>query len=172
LRSIIKALFGDDRFVVKSIYFDKPEKSNWFVAWHQDLTISVDKKVDMAGYSSWTIKQGQFAVQPRVEILKDIFTIRIHLDDTDVNNGALKVIPGSHLKGIYRAENIDWDSETEITCNVKSGGVMMMRPLLMHASDRTTSNKSRRVIHIEFSRAELPVGLNWAELEYFSSTAP
>lgn len=165
LRSIVEALFGNGYFVVKSIYFDKPEKSNWFVAWHQDLTISVDKKLDVSGYSSWTVKQDQFSVQPPVEILKDIFTVRIHLDETDENNGALKVIPGSHLKGIYRAENIDWSSEKEITCNVKRGGVMIMRPLLMHASDRTTSNITRRVIHIEFSKAKLPIGLNWAEFD-------
>ncbi|BAU53617.1 phytanoyl-CoA dioxygenase family protein [Mucilaginibacter gotjawali] len=165
LRSVIDALFGNDYFVVKSIYFDKPEKSNWFVAWHQDLTISVDKKADVPGYSAWTVKHDQFSVQPAVEILKDIFTIRIHLDDTDGNNGALKVIPGSHLKGIYRAEEIVWNSEAPITCNVKSGGIMIMRPLLMHASDRTTSNKTRRVIHIEFSRDKLPLGLNWAEKE-------
>jgi ectoine hydroxylase-related dioxygenase (phytanoyl-CoA dioxygenase family) len=165
LRSIVEALFGNGYFVVKSIYFDKPEKSNWFVAWHQDLTISVDKKLDVSGYSSWTVKQDQFSVQPPIEIIKDIFTVRIQLDETDENNGALKVIPGSHLKGIYRAENIDWSSEKEITCNVKRGGVMIMRPLLMHASDRTTSNITRRVIHIEFSKAKLPIGLNWAEFD-------
>jgi hypothetical protein len=39
LTAIISAIFGDEFFVVKSIYFDKPEASNWFVAYHQDLTI-------------------------------------------------------------------------------------------------------------------------------------
>ena len=34
LKAIIHELFGEDYFVVKSIYFDKPEASNWFVAWH------------------------------------------------------------------------------------------------------------------------------------------
>jgi len=137
LKSLIVELFGRDYFVVKSIYFDKPEKSNWFVAWHQDLTISVDKKVETAGYSSWTVKQNQFAVQPPLEILESNFTIRIHLDDTYDNNGALKVVPCSHLKGVQRAENIDWEVEKEVTCNVKRGAVMIMRPLLIHASDRT-----------------------------------
>jgi hypothetical protein len=50
LKDIIKAYFGEDYFVVKSIYFDKPETSNWHVAWHQDLTISVDRKIDLKGY--------------------------------------------------------------------------------------------------------------------------
>ncbi len=64
LTSVIDHLFGNDYFVVKSIYFDKPELSNWFVAFHQDLTISVDKKLDLPGYNAWTNKHNQFAVQP------------------------------------------------------------------------------------------------------------
>ncbi|MET3498802.1 ectoine hydroxylase-related dioxygenase (phytanoyl-CoA dioxygenase family) [Mucilaginibacter rubeus] len=163
LKTCLQQLFGDGYFAVKSIYFDKPETSNWFVAWHQDLTISVDKKIEIAGYGPWTVKHNQFAVQPPLHILQDNFTIRIHLDDTDEGNGALKVLPGSHLKEIYRPENIDWQQETEVSCNVQAGGIMIMRPLLMHASNRTTNNKQRRVVHIEFSRATLADGIDWAE---------
>lgn len=163
LRSTIKNLLGDNFFVVKSIYFDKPEKSNWFVSYHQDLTISVDKKADIANYGPWTVKQNQFAVQPPLDILKSIFTIRIHLDNTDENNGALKVVPKSHLKGTYRLETIDWTKESEAICSVPKGGVMLMRPLLLHSSSRTTNNKQRRVIHIELSNADLDAELNWAE---------
>jgi ectoine hydroxylase-related dioxygenase (phytanoyl-CoA dioxygenase family) len=166
LKQLIKNIFGGGYFAVKSIYFDKPEQSNWFVAWHQDLTISVYKKVDLSGYTSWTSKHNQFAVQPPIAILEDNFTIRIHLDDTNANNGALKVLPGSHLKNIYRPENIDWSQDSESICEVKGGGVMIMRPLLMHASDRTINEQKRRVIHIEFSRAELPEEINWAEVDY------
>ncbi|RZL32625.1 MAG: phytanoyl-CoA dioxygenase, partial [Pedobacter sp.] len=137
LKNIIKSNFGEDYFIVKSIYFDKPEKSNWFVAYHQDLTISVDKKMELENFGPWTIKQGQFGVVPPIEILKNNFTIRIHLDDTDGNNGALKVIPNSHLKGIYRTETIDWSNETEITCKVNKGGIMIMKPLLLHSSSKT-----------------------------------
>jgi ectoine hydroxylase-related dioxygenase (phytanoyl-CoA dioxygenase family) len=165
LKQLIENIFGDSYFVVKSIYFDKPEQSNWFVAWHQDLTISVDKKVELPGYTSWTSKHNQFAVQPPTEILEDNFTIRIHLDDTNADNGALKVLPGSHLKNIYRPENIDWSVESEIICEVKRGGAMIMSPLIMHASDRTVNEQKRRIIHIEFSRAELPGEINWSELE-------
>lgn len=163
LNNIIFDLFGDEYFVVKSIYFDKPENSNWFVSYHQDLTISVDKKLNLDGFGPWTTKQNQFAVQPPLDILQDNFTIRIHLDNTNEENGALKVIPTSHLKGIYRPGTIDWTVENETTCNVKKGGIMFMKPLLLHSSSRTTNNNKRRVLHIEFSRSELPDNLNWAE---------
>lgn len=163
LNSIARELFGEKFFVVKSIFFDKPPTSNWYVSYHQDLTISVDKKVDLIDFGPWTVKQNQFAVQPPINVLQNIFTIRIHLDETDENNGALKVIPKSHLKGIYRPETIDWNKEHEVNCCVSKGGVMIMKPLLLHSSGRTTNNKRRRVIHIEFSNMELPGEITWAE---------
>lgn len=163
IKSLLKALFGNKYFVVKSIYFDKPQTSNWYVSYHQDLTISVDKKINVEGFGPWTVKQNQFAVQPPVSFLENIITLRMHLDDTDENNGALKVIPYSHTKGIYRPETIDWSNEKEINCNVSKGGVMLMKPLLLHSSGRTLNNKRRRVIHVEFANKELPLGLQWAE---------
>lgn len=93
LKELIRALFGEGYFVTKSIYFDKPELSNWFVAWHQDLTIVVDKRTDAPGYGPWTVKQNQFGVQPPLNILQNNFTIRIHLDDTNGDNGALRLYP-------------------------------------------------------------------------------
>lgn len=163
LKKIIQEIGGENCFVVKSIYFDKPEKSNWFVAYHQDLTISVDKKIEMEGFGPWTVKQNQFAVQPTLAILENIFTVRIHLDDTDEYNGALKVIDKSHIKSIYRPETINWNIEKETICSVNSGGIMLMKPLLLHGSNRTQNNKKRRVIHIEFSNMALPENLNWSE---------
>jgi ectoine hydroxylase-related dioxygenase (phytanoyl-CoA dioxygenase family) len=163
LKKIIRDIIGDNFFVVKSIYFDKPENSNWYVSYHQDLTISVDKKLEIENFGPWTMKQNQYAVQPTIDLLENMMTIRIHLDDTDEYNGALKVIPKSHSKGIYRPETINWDDEVETICSVKRGGIMLMKPLLLHSSNRTSNNKKRRVIHIEFSNLELPIELKWSE---------
>lgn len=163
LRAFINHLFGPEYFLVKSIYFDKPGNSNWFVAYHQDLTIAVDIKKELPGYGPWTVKNNQFGVQPPLNILEDNYTIRIHLDDTDENNGALKVIPASHKKGIYRAADIDWNVEQEVSCNIPAGGLMVMKPQLLHASSRTVNDKNRRVLHLEFSRATLAEGIDWAE---------
>jgi ectoine hydroxylase-related dioxygenase (phytanoyl-CoA dioxygenase family) len=115
----------------------------------------------MENFGPWTTKQNQYAVQPPLEILQNIFTIRIHLDETNSENGALKVIEKSHSKGIYRPETIDW--KTESTCSVSKGGIMIMKPLLLHSSGRTINNKKRRVIHIEFSNVNLPTPLRWSE---------
>ncbi|HEX9509804.1 MAG TPA: hypothetical protein VF939_04945 [Puia sp.] len=44
LKAIIKEYLGPDYFLIKSIYFDKPEESNWFVAWYQDLLLHASNR--------------------------------------------------------------------------------------------------------------------------------
>jgi ectoine hydroxylase-related dioxygenase (phytanoyl-CoA dioxygenase family) len=168
LPSLIADYFGSDYFIVKSIYFDKPPASNWFVSYHQDLTISVDRRMEISGFDFWTVKQNQFYVRPPLAILEDNFTVRIHLDSTTKENGALKVIPGSHLKGVLRSEDIRSSMRDEVDCEVPKGGIMLMKPLLMHSSGRTTNERRRRVLHIEYSRQTLPHPLNWAEKSFAS----
>jgi hypothetical protein len=163
LTALISHPHEPEYFLTKAIYFDKPTNSNWFVAYHQDLSISVDNKFDLDNYSNWTFKKGQYGVQPPVEILQDTITIRIHLDKTDKNNGALKVIPKSHLNGIVRADSKDWDIDNEFFCEVERGGAMLMKPLTLHASNRTTNGQKRRVIHLEFNKHDLPKPLGWLE---------
>ena len=165
LTDLISELYESEYFLTKAIYFDKPSESNWFVAYHQDLSISVDKKANLENYVNWTFKKGQHGVQPPIEILQDTITIRIHLDKTDKNNGALKVIPKSHLNGIVRADSKDWSLENEFICKVEKGGAMLMKPLTLHASNRTTNGKKRRVIHLEFNKHNLTEPLAW--LEYY-----
>lgn len=55
------------------------------------------------------------------------------------------------------------EKEKETICEVEKGGIMIMKPLLFHASNKTTNNKRRRVIHIELSKQQLPEGLEWSE---------
>ncbi len=162
-KNVLVGLSGKDYFLTKAIYFDKPKESNWFVSCHQDLSISVSNRKEIADYQNWTSKLGQIGVQPPTEILKSILTIRIHLDDTDEQNGALKVIPKSHSNGIIRLEKLNLENEQSVFCSVAKGGVMLMKPLLLHASKRSTGNKQKRVIHLEFSNRELAGELDWAE---------
>ncbi|HEY8400348.1 MAG TPA: phytanoyl-CoA dioxygenase family protein [Cytophagaceae bacterium] len=165
LKILLSNYFGDAYFPVKGIYFDKPPLSTWFVNWHQDLTISVDRKDDIPGFSNWTLKEGYQAVKPSVEYLEDILTARIHLDDTDKHNGALHVIAGSHTKGIIEDKEIQLirKNQSSKVCSVNAGGVMFMKPLLLHASYKSINDNHRRVLHIEFASKELPNGLKWRE---------
>lgn len=162
---ILNTIYSSEYFLTKAIYFDKPSTSNWFVPYHQDLSISVNQKKDIPGYSNWTFKKNQYGVQPPIEILQNITTIRIHLDDTNAQNGALKVIPQSHTKGVLRTDVKDWDTDKEYICNVNKGGTMLMKPLTLHASNKTTNNKQRRVIHLELCDQYLDTPLEWLEYQ-------
>ena len=163
VRRIIESINPKAR-LVRSGYFNKSPKYNWLVNWHQDLTISVTKRKSTKGYSGWTEKENAFGVIPPVEILKDSFTIRIHLDDANRLNGSLMVVPGSQNK-ILRPESIKLIAENSIPydCEVPAGGVLLMKPLLLHASAKSNCQKRRRIVHLEFSSASLAKGIDWAE---------
>ncbi|MFD1872519.1 phytanoyl-CoA dioxygenase family protein [Hymenobacter bucti] len=164
LRGLLGELFPAGCHLTKGIYFDKSAGSNWLVAWHQDLMINVDRcAADLPGSGPWTAKAGWVAVQPPPEVLASTVTIRLHLDDCDATNGALKVVPGSHLGGVVPPEIIAAHTATATVCVVPAGGAMLMKPLLLHASNRSSSDRPRRVIHLEFSDVELPEGLVWCE---------
>jgi ectoine hydroxylase-related dioxygenase (phytanoyl-CoA dioxygenase family) len=116
------------------------------------------------GYYGWTEKENVVSVCPPEEILKNLFTIRIHLDDANDKNGALKVILGSH-NAVHQDEAIQVITQNSIPviCEVMSGGIHLMKPLVLHASGKSKSKKKRRVIHLEFSSLSLQKGLEWAE---------
>ncbi len=174
LRTIINAI-DKDAFLTKAIYFNKAEENNWSVANHQDVAINVAKdktskkankiwKEKTEGYYGWTEKDEVVSVCPPEEIGKNRFTIRIHLDDANEKNGALKVIYGSHNKVLSDAE-ISTITENSIPqlCEVASGGVQLMKPLVLHASGKSKTDKKRRVIHLEFASIALQKGLLWQE---------
>jgi len=163
IRKLVSSILGDDAVLVRSLFFDKTAEANWKVAWHQDLTVVVRKKIDVPDFGPWSIKDGLIHVQPPARVLEQILTVRLHLDDCDANNGALQVLPGSHRSGKLDADSITvWRNKIQaVTVEVPSGGALLMRPLLLHASSAARTPRHRRVIHLEFSNALLPGGLQW-----------
>ena len=81
----------------------------------------------------------------------------------DEDNGPLRVIPESHLGGKMSSEMIQhWkQKETAVTCGVERGGVLVMRPLLLHASSPVARPRRRRVLHIDYAFESLPADLVW-----------
>ena len=161
IRELVAHFLQPDANVVRGIFFDKPEAANWKVAWHQDVTIALKERRDTPGFSAWSVKAGIPHAQPPDEILESILTMRIHLDDAGAENGALKVVPGSHRHGKLVDAGLSFDKHSAVTCSVKRGGVVLMRPLLLHSSSPASEPRHRRVIHLEFSAAKLPNGLEW-----------
>lgn len=171
LLEIIEKIAPDCNKSIKSIYFDKPPNANWIVNWHQDLTINLSNKKEVKHFKNWRVNKERVIVQPNLEMLERIFTIRIHLDDCTKANGALRVIEQSHQNGVVEIK--DWiknKTGRESICEVKRGGILIMKPLILHASRRTENQENRRVIHIEFTDMDLPNGLNWKEAIQFRAS--
>ncbi|PSB51330.1 phytanoyl-CoA dioxygenase family protein [Chamaesiphon polymorphus] len=163
IRALVEPILGDTARVVRGIFFDKQPNANWKVPWHQDLSIAVKQHLDLPDYHPQSIKEGVPHVQPPIAILERMLTVRIHLDRTDESNGALKVIPGSHRQGKLTTPQIDeWKQlNRAISCNCQAGGVLLMRPLLLHSSSIATTPSHRRVIHLEYADRPLDKGLEW-----------
>ena len=163
VRGLVEPLLGSKAFVARSIFFDKTPQANWRVAWHQDLTIAVQAKIEVAGFTAWSVKAGAVHVQPPVSVLERMLTVRLHLDDCAASNGALQVIADSHTAGRLDASDIaQWRAEKRPTiCAVSRGGALLMRPLLLHASLPAREPNHRRVVHLEFASEPLPGGLKW-----------
>ena len=160
--SLVQRVAGSKIFPVRALFFDKTPEANWLVPWHQDLSIAVTERKDVPGFGGWSLKDDVLHVQPTPEILESMVTLRLHLDDCRKENGALKVIPESHLQGkLTTAEVTEHAARVPVVCEVGRGGVLLMRPLLLHASSPAKDPSHRRVLHIEYATGELPGGLKW-----------
>ena len=117
--------------LVRAIYFNKTVNQNWLVPWHQDKTVCVSKKFESTGWAPWSFKDGVLHVQPPVDVLNQMVSLRLHLDDSNLANGCLKIMPHSHKLGVlnqadiakYVAKNHSFD------CIAKKGTALVMRPI-------------------------------------------
>ena len=165
LLGVVRPHLPSEPFPVRAIYFDKSPETNWLVPWHQDLSLALRASAEVTGFGPWSTKDGIPHVQPPVEVLQQMLTVRLHFDDADESNGALRVLPGSHRLGRLSAQRIQQvrSERSDFLCSVSAGDALLMRPLLLHASSRSTSAQHRRVLHIEYAAFTLPEELNWHE---------
>jgi hypothetical protein len=161
--SLIASMVPRDDVAVQCTYFEKSVDRNWLVPMRQDLSIPVAARVDHPALSGWSEKEGELFVQPPEFVLAQLVALRLHLDPCGVDDGALSVVPGSHSLGrmLPAAALRERERRGAVLCPATQGGVLAMRPLLLHASSRATGQSQRRVLHFSFGPRELPFGLAW-----------
>jgi hypothetical protein len=162
----LRRVLSADLRAVQCTLFVKSTARNWLVSLHQDLSIPVAERVDCPGCSGWSEKEGDIFVQPPIEVLEQMVAVRLHLEHTDERDGALRVVPGSHRMGRLTSEAASCARRErgEVHVSVPRGGAMLMRPLLLHASSKTSMDTPRRVLHFVFGPHALPNGLKWPVL--------
>lgn len=159
----IGALVPHSHVAVQCTYFEKSALRNWGVPAHQDLSIPVAARVEGAGFSGWSNKEGSLFVQPPTELLQKLVAVRLHLEECGATDGPLKVFLGSHRFGRFTDQEVPAArlAATEITCTAEAGEALVMRPLLLHSSPKAKGASRRRVLHFVFGPNDPGHGLRW-----------
>jgi Phytanoyl-CoA dioxygenase (PhyH) len=149
---------------VRVLAFDKTPESNWNLGWHQDRVIALKERREVSGFGTWTLKGGVPHVEAPFDILKNMFSLRLHLDHCGAENGALKILPGSASLGKLVDSEVRELSKrvTPFTCELALGEILAMKALTIHASEPSQKPSHRRVLHVDYCICELPHSLEWA----------
>jgi ectoine hydroxylase-related dioxygenase (phytanoyl-CoA dioxygenase family) len=98
----------------------------------------------------------------------------IPFDDMDADNGATRIVPGSHLWPALTGWNSKVSMELteaekamlptdraaphpqQITVDLSAGDVVVINGALWHGGTRNISGRPRRMLHLSFTRRDLP----------------
>jgi ectoine hydroxylase-related dioxygenase (phytanoyl-CoA dioxygenase family) len=157
LIDIASQWLGGAAIPFKATLFEKSTDANWLVSWHQDTALPLSRQHEAAGWGPWSTKSGVTYAHAPGRVLETIVALRVHLDDSTADNGTLRVLPESHFHGVLSDAQILHMSRrmTKAQCTVAAGGVIAMRPLLIHASSKVRADAKRRVLHLEYAASLL-----------------
>src|SRR5882757_4376571 len=153
LLKIAQETLSDDAFPFRATLFDKSPAANWLVVWHQDTALPIQERHETPGWGPWSVKEGVIYAHAPADALSQILALRVHLDDSREDNGPLRVLPATHTQGVLSddAMRLLATQLAPVDCLVPRGGVLAMRPLLVHASSKSRVGANRRVLHIEYA---------------------
>jgi len=157
LLELAQETLGREALPFRATLFDKSPASNWLVAWHQDTALPLRERYETPGWGPWSVKEGVTYAHAPAEALAQILALRLHLDDSTAENGPLRVLPGTHHQGVLSDDEMRALASrvSAVECTVPCGGVLVMRPLVVHASSKSTSELPRRVLHIEYAAKKI-----------------
>jgi hypothetical protein len=151
--SLAASFVGARPVPFRATLFDKSTASNWLVAWHQDTALPLQRRVDDAAWGPWSVKGGVLHAIAPASALTTVVALRVHLDDSTYANGPLRVLPGTHAGGVLTHDEIQRLTGVvpPVECVSSAGGIVAMRPLVVHASSKASDDQPRRVLQIEYA---------------------
>jgi ectoine hydroxylase-related dioxygenase (phytanoyl-CoA dioxygenase family) len=154
---IAQAILGERTIPFRATLFEKLPTSNWLVAWHQDTALPLTERKDCSGWGPWSLKDGVIYAHAPAAALEQVLALRLHLDDSTTENGPLRVLPGTQTEGVLTDDEIHAlaESRPAASCLMPVGGVVAMRPLVIHASSKSLADAPRRVLHIEYASTSM-----------------
>lgn len=151
----VEDLIGPNFFLWGGQFFLKEPRDGSIVPWHQD-----------AQY--WPLSPA------------NAVTVWLALYDTNEENGAMKVVKGSHNCGMFNhqtngSKNLVLDQEVSqdqininnvVSLNLKAGEISLHNDALLHGSDANKSNKRRCGVTMRFSPVNVKADLSiWPHFE-------
>jgi phytanoyl-CoA hydroxylase len=137
LLDMTEALLGPNLLVYYSQLMMKAPRQGFTAPWHQDFAFFPHGK---AGILACTVA----------------------IDDATLENGCIRVIPGSHRLGLINHYNRDglftgvvqdehaFDASSEVALTAKAGSVIFWHSLTLHASHPNRTEQPRRALVIEY----------------------
>jgi len=155
LLGVARDVLGQTAFPFHATLFEKSPASNWLVVWHQDTALPLRERADVAGWGPWSVKEGINYAHAPASALSRVLALRIHLDDSTADNGPLRVLPRTHTLGVLTDDRIHELAQSipAVDCICPKGGIVAMKPLLVHASSKSHTENPRRVLHIEYAES-------------------
>jgi len=153
LSRLASRFVGASQFPFKATLFEKSETAPWLVPWHQDRALPLRSVPKSPGWGASSVKAGVLHVHAPARVLEKVIALRVHLDPSTASNGPLRVLPGTHTLGVLPEEAIERLAREipGVECLASTGGVIAMRPLIVHASSKPLGPAPRRVLHIEYA---------------------
>jgi hypothetical protein len=153
LIEMAKEWLGDVAIPFRATLFEKSSLTNWLIPWHQDTALPLTSMFERESWGPWSKKAGATYAHAPAWALSRIIALRVHLDSSNTDNGPLRVIPGSHVHGVLTDREVLTYTSThpEVECLAQRGGVIAMRPLLIHCFSKGHGAEPRRVLHIEYA---------------------
>ncbi len=153
LTLIAQRFLGAKPVPYKAVLFEKTSSTNWLVPWHQDRVLPLADRNEDPEWGPWTVKEGIHFAHAPAWALNSVIALRIHLDDSTLSNGPLRVIPDTYRLGVLPQRRVVETAGAipTVTCTAPRGGVIAIRPLTIHASSKSTCDRSRRVLHVEYA---------------------
>ena len=150
----VETLLGTAVCITGGIMLDKDPLNNWDIDWHQDTGIHVK---DPTREDPTDIRGGIPVLTTHNMELENNITCRIALDGATADNGGLYVLPCSHRANYGGNEKIRarFSEQQGVLASQTPGSALFYRPLLLHRSEKSRTDKRRRIFHLSFGPTDL-----------------
>jgi ectoine hydroxylase-related dioxygenase (phytanoyl-CoA dioxygenase family) len=153
LLAVARRILDPGAYPFRATMFEKTTDANWLVVWHQDTALPLRRRQETPGWGPWSVKEDVIYAHAPAGALSQVLALRLHLDDSTSQNGPLRVLPATHTLGVLSDDAIHQLAQdvVPVECCVPRGGIVAMKPLVLHSSSKSQSECARRVLHIEYA---------------------